>query len=134
GRHAHFALRRGDERTLVVGYDLLAPEIAQKRANRGKFARRRRTRTAIGMERAKETPDGCPVECRGRERLRSRAAMSGDVFQKTRQVARVRADGVRRNVSVEREKLQEAFEVSRHRRPAPIARCSPRSGSPPVPG
>ena len=122
-RHAHVALRRGDQRGGIVVDDAFAAQVAQEGADGGKLARRRRPRLAVRVGIGEETADRRPVERRRLEIAAPDTRPGGHGLEKLRKVALVGAHGVRRQIAIQAEKLQEALEMIDHGAPRTVSRC-----------
>src|SRR5207302_556761 len=104
-RHPHLALRRGNERARVALHLAFAPEVSQKRAHGGQLARRGGARLPPAVRVGKKRPDRLATEVRRTEIGARNARRGGSVDEKLREVAFVRAHGVRRRVAIKSEKL-----------------------------
>ena len=113
-RHADFALRRRHQRAGIVVDQPFAAEVAEKRARGRELARGRGARQAALVQLGEKAADAPAIEVRRLEGGALDAGGRGDVLEKLRQIALVRADRVRRGVAIKPEKLQKGFEMCVH--------------------
>ena len=73
-RHADLALRRRDQRARIVLDELLPPQVAQERPDRGELARRGRPRLPARVQLGEKAADGVAIERRRLELARLHAA------------------------------------------------------------
>src|SRR5919201_3995918 len=111
-RHAHVALRRGDERARVVLDEPFAPEIAKKRPCRSELARCRCARLAPAMQFGKKAADGGAIEIDWVEIAAPDAGLARDVSDQLREIALVRAYRVRRRVPVQRKESEKGLQMA----------------------
>src|ERR1019366_9094244 len=98
-----------------------ASQIAEKRPERRQLARGCRARLAPLVRIGEKTANGRAIELVGREGTHLHARRERGMREKLRQVAVVRADRVRRHVSVQPEESQKLLELGRHGWSAPRA-------------
>ena len=92
-------------------------EVAQERPDARRACGPPSRATGRAVQRAEKAADGVAIERRGAAESRAPdAGMRGGMSEKLRQIAFVGADGVRRHVAVEAQKLEENAAVESARR------------------
>ena len=85
---------------------MIAAQIAQKRARGRELASRSRARLTLLVDRGEKAANRRPIEACRFELGRRDARLDGDVLQELREIAFVRAHGVRRRVAIQLEELE----------------------------